>query len=149
MVCDGFVGSPEGTGDCSGGNEDEGRGDGIGSEGEGSGDGSGREGEGIGDGSGSEGEGIIDGRGSEGEGTIDGSGTEGDGIGGTANEEAGDGLTLRAAVVAASVSNATRQLAGITIRDTPSANLVSLKEQRRSRGHYLFTNLKKARIPRR
>jgi hypothetical protein len=139
MVCDGFVGSPEGTGDCSGGNEDEGRGDGGGSVGEG-----------IGDGSGSEGEGIIDGRGSEGEGTIDGSGTEGDGIGGTAIEEAGDGLTLRAAVVAASVSNATRQLAGITMRDTPSANLVSLpKEQRRSRGHYLFTNLKKARIPRR
>jgi hypothetical protein len=79
----------------------------------------------------SEGEGTIDGSGSgEGEGTIDASG-------GTAEEEAGDGVNLRADVVAPSVSNATRQLTGITIRDAPNVNLISLsKEQRPSRGHY-------------
>ena len=128
----------EGRGGDGIGNVGEGRGgDGIGSVGEGrGGDGIGSVGEGRGDGSGSEGDGISDGSGSEGEGTIDGSG-------GSADEEAGDGVTFRADVVAASVSNATRQLARITMRDTPSANLVSLsKEQRSSRVHYRFTNLK-------
>ena len=82
------------------------------------------------------------------EGSGDGSGSVGDGLiegsGGTSDKDAGDALTLRADAVAANVSHATRQLATITTRDTPSVNLVSLsKEQRRLRGHYWFTNLKK------
>jgi hypothetical protein len=122
----------------------EGRGDGSGSVGDGRGDGIGS----VGDGSGSVGEGRGNGVGSGGEGSGDGSGSVGDGLiegsGGTSDKEAGDALTLRADVVAANVSHATRQLARITIRDTPSANLVSLsKEQRGSRRHYWFTNLKK------
>ena len=107
----------EGTGDGRG-SGGEGKGDGIGSGGDGSGSG----GEGSGDGSGSVGDGAIEGR------------------GGTSDIEADDALTLRADVAPPSVSHATR-LARITIRDTPSGNLVSLtKQQRRLRGHYWFTN---------
>jgi hypothetical protein len=129
----------------------EGRGDGSGSVGEGRGDGIGSVGDGSGDGGGSVGEGRGDGIGSVGEGSGDGSGSVGDGLiegsGGTSDKEAGDALTLRADAVAANVSHATRQLATITIRDTPSVNLVSLsKEQRRLRGHYWFTNLKKSMV---
>ena len=145
------MGSPAGRGDSSGGSDDEGRGDGSGSVGEGGDDGSGSEGEGGGDGSGSEGvgrgdgsegEGTADGSGSAGDGAIDGGGGKGDGTidetAGTAEEE-GCAETPKADLVATSVSNATRQLAGISMRDTRSPNLVSLpKEQRRSRGHYRF-----------
>jgi hypothetical protein len=122
----------------------EGSGDGSGSVGEGKGDGIGS----VGDGSGSGGDGRGDGIGSGGEGSADGSGSVGDGLiegsGGTSDKEAGDALALRAEAVAANVSHATRQPARITIRDTPSVNLVSLsKEQRRLRGHYWFTNVKR------
>ena len=131
----------EGRDDGSG-SEGEGTGDGSGSEGEGRGDGSGRDGVGRGVGSGSEGVGRGDGSGSEGEGAIDGSGGKGDGTiddtAGTAEEDACD-ETPRADLVATRVSNATRQPAGISMRDTRSPNLFSLpKEQRRSRGHYRF-----------
>ena len=109
----------------------EGRGDGSGSEGVERGVGSGSEGVGRGDGSGSEGEGAIDGSGGKGDGTIDETA-------GTAEEE-GCAETPRADLVAPRVSTATRQPAGISMRDTRSPNLVSLpKEQRRSRGHYRF-----------
>ena len=131
----------------------EGRGDGIGSGGAGGGDGIGSggagtgDGIGSGDGSGSGGEGRADGIGSGGEGSGDGSGSVVDG----ANEgSGGDALTLGADVVAPNVSHAARQLATITIRRTPSTNLVFLsKEQRRLCGQYWFANLKKAGPPRR
>jgi hypothetical protein len=75
-------------------------------------------GEGRGDGIGSGAEGSGDGSGSVGDGAMEGSGTS--------DKEAGAAFALSADTAAPNVSPATRQLARITIRDTPGANLVLL-----------------------